>query len=73
MDWQLEPLGMTLEELRSHRTGIRYEPAGKPAFEKYEKVFTTKSSRLNRAPFLAQGKVALYNTQFEEAGFARMG
>ena len=72
MDWQLEPLGMTLEELRSHRTGIRYEPAGKPAFEKYEKVFTTKSSRLNRAPFLAQGKVALYNTQFEEAGFAPM-
>ncbi len=72
MDWQLEPLGMTLEDLRSHRTGIKYEPAGKPAFEKYEKVFTGKSSRLNKAPFLAQGKVALYNTQFEEAGFAPM-
>ena len=72
MDWQLEPLGMTLEELRSHRTGIIYEPAGKPAFEKYEKVFANRSPRLNKAPYLAQGKVALYNTQFEEAGLPPM-
>lgn len=72
MDWQLEPLGMTLDELRSHPTGIVYEPAGKPVFEKYEKVFGGKSPRLNKAPYLAQGKVALYNTQFEEAGFAPM-
>ncbi len=72
MDWQLEPLGMTMEELRAHRTGIVYPPAGERAFEKYDTVFHTKSSRLDRAPYLAQGKVALYNTRFEEAGFAPM-
>ncbi len=72
MDWQLEPFGMTLEELRSHRTGIIYKPTGKRQYEKYEAVFSSKSPRLNKAPFLAQGKVALYNTQFEEAGFAPM-
>lgn len=72
MDWQLEPLGMTLAELRRHPTGIVYKPAGGPAYEKYEKVFHGKSPRLSGAPFLARGKVALYNTQFEEAGFAPM-
>ena len=72
MDWQLEPLGLTMEELRAHRTGIVYPPAGEKTFEKYDTVFRTKSSRLDKAPYLAQGKVALYNTQFEEAGFAPM-
>ena len=72
MDWQLEPFGMTLEELRSHRTGIIYKPTGKRQYEKYEAIFSSRSPRLNKAPFLAQGKVALYNTQFEEAGFAPM-
>ena len=72
MDWQLEPLGMTMDELRSHRTGIIYPPAGRRTYENYAKVFSTPSSRLDKSPFLPQGKAALYNTSFEEAGFAPM-
>lgn len=72
MNWQLEPLGLTMEELRAHRTGIAYPPAGKRVFEKYEQTFNTRSSRLDRGPYLPQGKVALYSTDFEKAGFAPM-
>ena len=68
MNWQLEPLGMTIEELRKHPTGIKYK-SGKMVYEKYEKTFNLKSPRLSKAPFLPQGKVAIYNTSFEEAGF----
>lgn len=72
MNWQLEPLGMTIEELRAHRTGITCPPAGKRTYENYEAVFRTRSSRLNKAPYLPQGKVALFNTEFEKAGLAPM-
>jgi anaerobic selenocysteine-containing dehydrogenase len=69
MNDQLEPLGMTMEELRQHPTGIIYDP--KPmVYEKYEKVFGRRSPRLSKAPYLPQGKVALYNTTFEEHGFS---
>ncbi len=68
MNYQLENFGMTMEELRAHPTGIIYEP--KPmVYEKYEKIFSTLSPRLSRAPYLPQGKVAIYNTTFEENGF----
>jgi anaerobic selenocysteine-containing dehydrogenase len=68
MNYQLENFGMTVEELRAHPTGIIYEP--KPmVYEKYEKIFATPSPRLSRAPYLPQGKVAIYNTTFEENGF----
>jgi anaerobic selenocysteine-containing dehydrogenase len=68
MNYQLEPLGMTLEELRRHPTGIVYDD--KPmVYEKYARVFSKPSTRLSRAPYLPQGKVALYNTTFEEHGF----
>jgi anaerobic selenocysteine-containing dehydrogenase len=68
MNYQLENFGMTMEELRAHPTGIIYEP--KPmVYEKYEKIFATPSTRLSRAPYLPQGKVAIYNTTFEENGF----
>jgi len=68
MNYQLENFGMTIEELRAHPTGIIYEP--KPmVYEKYEKIFATPSTRLSRAPYLPQGKVAIYNTTFEENGF----
>ncbi len=68
MDYQLEPFEMTLEELRQHPTGIVYDQ--KPmVYEKYEQVFSRPSFRLSKAPFLPQGKVALYNTTFEEHGF----
>jgi anaerobic selenocysteine-containing dehydrogenase len=68
MNYQLEPFGMTLEELRRHPTGIVYDK--KPmVYEKYAQVFRRPSPRLSKAPYLPQGKVALYNTTFEEHGF----
>ena len=66
---QLEPLGMTIDQLRAHPTGIVY-PMKPMVYEKYERVFATPSPRLSKAPFLPQGKVALYNTTFEEQGFS---
>ena len=68
MNEQLAPLGMTIDELRTHPTGIVY-PMKPRAYEKYEQIFATQSSRLSKAPYLPQGKVALYNTTFEEHGF----
>jgi anaerobic selenocysteine-containing dehydrogenase len=68
MNYQLEPFGMTMEELRRHPTGIVY--GEKPmVYEKYARVFRRLSPRLSKAPYLPQGKVALYNTTFEEHGF----
>ena len=68
MDDQLKPLGITYAELRSKPTGLVYQD-NPPVYEKYEKVFSTPSTRLSRAPYLPQKKVAIYNTTFEEAGF----
>lgn len=68
MNDQLKPFGMTIDELRKHPTGIKYEFPPR-TYENYEKVFKTKSPRLSGAPFLPQGKVAIYNTSFKEAGF----
>jgi anaerobic selenocysteine-containing dehydrogenase len=64
----LEPLSMTIDDLRKHPTGIKKEKAA-PVYEKYAEVFSKKSPRLSGAPYLPQGKVAIYNTSFEEAGF----
>jgi len=68
MNYQLEPFGMTLEELRRHPTGIVYDPRPM-VYEKYAQVFNRPSPRLSKAPFLPQSKVALYNTTLEEHGF----
>jgi anaerobic selenocysteine-containing dehydrogenase len=68
MNDQLKPLGMTIDELRGHPTGITYEMIPRK-YEKYETVFSRKSPRISRAPFLPQEKVAIYNTSFEEAGY----
>jgi anaerobic selenocysteine-containing dehydrogenase len=68
MNYQLENFGMTIDELRSHPTGIIYET--KPmVYEKYEQTLSTCSPQLNNAPYLPQGKVVIYNTTFEEQGF----
>jgi len=69
MNDQLQPLGMTIDELRAHPTGIVY-PMKPMVYEKYEKIFATKSNRFSKAPYLPQGKVAIYNTTFEEHGFS---
>jgi len=68
MNYQLENFGMTMEELRAHPTGIVFEHKPK-AYEKYSQIFSTPSPRLSKALYLPQGKVAIYNTTFEENGF----
>jgi anaerobic selenocysteine-containing dehydrogenase len=68
MNYQLENFGITMEELRSHPTGITYK-GGPQKYEKYERIFSSRSPRLDHAPYLPQGKVAIYNTSFEENGF----
>ena len=68
MNYQLQPFKMTIDELRKHPTGIEYETTPRK-YENYCRFFKMKSPRLSSAPFLPQGKVAIYNTSFEEAGF----
>jgi anaerobic selenocysteine-containing dehydrogenase len=68
MNYQLENLGMTIDDLRKHPTGIIYPPKP-PVYEKYSAIFATPSTRISKAPYLPQGKVAIYNTTFEEQGF----
>ena len=71
MDDQLEPMGQTMESLRRMPTGFRLTPPP-PEYEKFDRVFRRPSFRLDKGPFLPQGKVALYNTLFEQAGYAPM-
>ena len=68
MDDQLEPLGLTMDDLRGKPGGVAFPP-GPPVYEKYETVFSRPSPRLGGAPLLPGGKVQLYNTTFEAAGF----
>lgn len=68
MDERLKPLNLTMEELRTKPNGIKFE--SKPMeYEKYSRVFASLSTRFSKAPYLPQGKVAIYNTTFEEHGF----
>jgi anaerobic selenocysteine-containing dehydrogenase len=71
MDDQLEPMGLTMEALRQKPSGVKTQPPP-PEYEKYDRVFRRPSLRLDKGPFLPQGKVALYNTLFEQAGYAPM-
>lgn len=72
MDWRMEPLEMTYEQLRTeYPKGRTYEPIP-PQYEQYEKRFAAKSTRLDGGNYLPQGKVALYNTTFESLGFTPM-
>jgi anaerobic selenocysteine-containing dehydrogenase len=74
MNYQLEPLGITIDEVRKYPIGytIPVKEAFVPRAETsqgIETVLKNKSSRLSRAPYLPQGKVAIYNTTFEDAGY----
>ena len=40
------------------------------AREKYEQIFANRTSWYTDMPYLPQGKVAIYNTTFEENGFS---
>ncbi len=68
MDEQLAPLGMDMTQLRQQQAGVVYPP-DPPEYEKYRTAFNRLSPGLDHRPFLEQGKVALYNTAFEKAGF----
>lgn len=68
MNEQLAPLDMTIDELRRYPTGITF-PSAPKRYENYEKIFRRKSTRLSSGPFLPHGKVEIYNTTFEAAGF----
>jgi anaerobic selenocysteine-containing dehydrogenase len=68
LDDQLEPMNLDMATLRQKPTGVLF-PSIPLKYEKYETVFKKPSTRLDRRPFLPQGKVALYNTSFEAAGF----
>lgn len=68
MNYQLENHGITIDELRAHPNGITFEP--RPMrYEKYSEIFNTASTRIDKGPYLPQGKVAIYNTTFESQGF----
>ena len=73
MDWRMEPLGMTYEELRSQlsqRANIRSRC--RLLSSNMSKRFSAKSTRIDKWPYLPEGKVALYNTLFEKAGLTPM-
>jgi anaerobic selenocysteine-containing dehydrogenase len=65
---QLAPLHLTMQDLREKVHGIALNSPPQE-FEKYQATFTRPSPRLDHAPFLPQGKVALNNTTFAAAGF----
>ncbi len=80
----LSPMGVTIDEVRKHPLGYSPQasggpgggagPGGGPAGggNGFEAVFASKSSRLDGALYLPQGKVAIYNTTFEAEGFRPM-
>jgi len=72
MDWRMEPLGMTYEELRTKYPKGRTYETNPPTYEQYATRFAVKSTRIDKGPYLPQGKVALYNTLFEKAGLTPM-
>lgn len=72
MDWRMEPLEMTYEQLRTEYPRGRMYAGIPPEYEQYAKRFSGKSTRIDGGPYLPQGKVAIYNTLFEEQGFTPM-
>ncbi len=71
LDDQLEPLGIDMATLRGQPNGIATPPETSE-YEKYNAVFRRPGTCLDRKPFLPQGKVALYGTTLEAAGFSPM-
>ncbi len=71
-NFRLEPFGMTIDQLRQYPTGFTLKQTKPVTYENYERIFQRRSPRLAKDPFLPKGKVALYNTIFEEEGYAPM-
>lgn len=59
---------MSIDDLRAHATGVVYKPMERNPGD-YESLFKVRSPRISKEPYLPQGKIAIYNTSFEEAGF----
>jgi anaerobic selenocysteine-containing dehydrogenase len=69
-NYQLAPFELTIDTLREYPVGRIYKPTSNTlAYEKYAQVFQNRSATLDRKPYLPQGKVAIYNTAFEQEGF----
>ncbi|MBN1626998.1 MAG: molybdopterin-dependent oxidoreductase, partial [Deltaproteobacteria bacterium] len=76
MNYQLEPLGITFDELKKHPEGISLpaqggmSQSGAPGdATSFDAIFQAKSTRLSGEPYLPHGKVEIYNTTFEAAGY----
>ena len=69
MNDQLQPFGLTIDQLKERPTGISPRERVPKTYENYRQVFSRKSPRLSGAPFLPQGKVALYNETFAAQGY----
>ncbi len=72
-NYQLEPLDLTIDALRAMPTG-KFLGGAPPerTFENYARAFSSRSTRLDKGPYLPEGKVALYNTTFAQAGYSPM-
>jgi len=74
----LSPLNVTIDDVRKHPLGLSPQASGGASRgpggggSNLESVFNGKSAQLDGAPYLAQGKVAIYNTNFEREGFSPM-
>lgn len=71
MDDLLEPLAVDMEQLRQKPHGLQFKP-DPPHYEQYQETFRRLSPAIGHPPFLPHGKVALYNSLFEEAGFSAL-
>lgn len=70
---RLEPFQMTIDQLRAHKNGVVLPPQQREQSDPdYERIFAARSFDFARTPFLPQGKVPLYHTGFEQAGFSPM-
>ena len=80
----LSPLNLTIDDVRKYPLGKSLQPSGGApggapggpgpgsgggGRGNFESIFQAKSGRLDGAPYLPQGKVAIYNTTFEKEGY----
>jgi anaerobic selenocysteine-containing dehydrogenase len=67
---QIRRTRMTIQELREqYPTGKIYPPMERANVGDFESFFKARSTRIDKGLYLPQGKVAIYNTTFEEAGY----
>ncbi len=67
--WRIEPLGISMEELRAAPLGVEISKPQPKKYEKYAEIFSAKSPAIGRPLFLREGKVALWSSALANAGF----